>query len=331
MQGAPLSPSLKLPDPVADLSASRAGSQVTLTWTMPKKTTDKLLIKGNTAVQVCRKEGSGPCVPVPGTLLLPPNAKGSFTVTLPTALAQGNRRTLAYFVELKNSKGKSAGLSNAATVLAGEGPPAVTGLAAKLRKDGVVLSWDAAPVGVAVAGESTVVVRLRRTLLTPPAKTQPANSEAGLLPPQREPVDVNLLVDRAENQPSDRTLDKSIHFGETYEYRAQRVARIVQGDQTLELAGPISEPVRVEAIDVFPPNVPTGLAAVATAPDQAGGPSIDLSWQPVTNPIWRDMPSTGARTLKRKGTGIASLRRNPWLGRDSTIPMCSRDTLIDMR
>ena len=54
MPGAPLPPSLNLPVPVTDLSAVRTGSQVALAWTMPTKTTDKVLLKGNIAVQVCR-------------------------------------------------------------------------------------------------------------------------------------------------------------------------------------------------------------------------------------------------------------------------------------
>ncbi len=86
----------------------------------------------------------------------------------------------------------------------------------------------------------------------------------------------------------DRVFDKTIRFGETYEYRAQRVARVEIDNQTLELPGPLSAPIRVEAIDVFPPDVPTSLAAVATAADSSSGaapsPSIDLSWQPVTDP-----------------------------------------------
>jgi fibronectin type 3 domain-containing protein len=53
--------------------------------------------------------------------------------------------------------------------------------------------------------------------------------------------------------------------------------------RTLELAGPPSDPVRVEAIDIFPPAIPTGLAAVALAGDATTGPSIDLNWQPVTD------------------------------------------------
>src|ERR1035437_1474215 len=51
---APQPPSLKLPVPVTDLAASRTGNQVTLHWTMPKKNTDKLLLKGNIPVSVCR-------------------------------------------------------------------------------------------------------------------------------------------------------------------------------------------------------------------------------------------------------------------------------------
>jgi fibronectin type 3 domain-containing protein len=79
-----------------------------------------------------------------------------------------------------------------------------------------------------------------------------------------------------------RALDKEIRFGQTYEYRAQRVARVTVDGQTLELAGELSAPVRVDAIDVFPPAVPTGLAAVATAGENGAGAAIDLSWQPGT-------------------------------------------------
>ena len=37
MPGAPMPPSLNLPDQVGDLSAVRTGGQVALTWTMPTK------------------------------------------------------------------------------------------------------------------------------------------------------------------------------------------------------------------------------------------------------------------------------------------------------
>ena len=281
--GAPLPPSLKLPDPVTNLSAVRTGDQVALTWTMPKKNTDKLPLKGNIAVHVCRKEASSACQPVSLNLSFAPNAKATFTETLPAALASGTPRPLTYFVELFSPHGRSAGPSNAAPLLAGEAPAPVTGLSAQLRKDGVVLHWTPES-----AAASTTVIRLHRKLLTSAADsvTKPS-SQQGLLAPPKEPIEQSLLVD-APGEPDwtqdripDRTIDKTIRFGETYEYRAQRVARVSVDGQTVELAGPLSEPIRVEAIDTFPPAVPSGLAAVATAADSASGASIDLSWLPI--------------------------------------------------
>ena len=277
--GAPMPPSLKLPDPVTNLSASRTGNQVDLTWTMPRKNTDKLLIKGDIPTRICRREGSGPCQPVPDDLAFAPDARGAFTETLPAALAAGAPRLLTYFVELRNSKGRSAGLSNGAVVLAGEAPASVAGLSAQVRKDGVVLRWTAS-----TAPEPSPVIRLHRKLLSPlAASAGNPSSEPGILAPPPEPVEQNLLVDDAAHpgRSPDRVLDKSIRFGQTYEYRAQRVARVAVDNQTLELSGPLSDPIRVETIDVFPPSTPAGLAAVATAADPAAVPSIDLSWQPV--------------------------------------------------
>ncbi len=273
--GAPLPPSLKLPDPVTDLSASRAGNQVSLTWTMPKKNTDKLLLKGNIPVRVCRKEGAGNCQPA-GSLQFSPGADGVFTETLPQPLAAGAPRPLTYFIELTNRNGRSAGLSNGAVVLAGEAPGPVAGLTAQVRKDGIALRWT--PDHAAAQEPTRAVIRLHRKLLTPST----AKPTQGPLAPPPEPDEQSLLVDSGAQ--SGRTLDKEIRFGQVYEYRAQRVARFAVDGQTLELAGELSAPIRVEAMNVFPPAVPTGLAAVATAGDSGTEPSIDLNWQPVTDP-----------------------------------------------
>jgi len=282
--GAPQPPSLNLPDRVTDLTAIRTGNQVSLAWTMPKKNTDKLLLKGNVAVRVCRNDGVDGCDATGAELSLAPGSRGAFAETLPTAQAAGAPRTLAYSVELRNHNGRSAGLSNAAVVLAGEAPAAVEGLAAQVRKDGVVLRW--------IPDNGTTAVRLHRTLLTPPtAKQQP-----GPLAPQPEPLERNLLV--ANGTEAGQALDKEIRFGQAYEYRAQRVARVPVKGQMQELAGPLSPPVRVEVLDVFPPAAPAGLAAVATAPGADAEASIDLSWQPVA-----DADLAGYRVYRREGQG----------------------------
>ena len=263
--GAPQPPSLDLPDRVTDLSAARTGNQVSLTWTMPKKNTDKLLLKGEVNVRVCRKLDAGPCQPADGPLLLAPGADGHFSETLPSALASGPPRALSYFVELKNRSGRSAGLSNAAVVAAGEAPPPVTGLTAEVRKAGVVLRWK--------PDEKDVAIRLHRLLMNPPS----AKPKEGLMAPAPEPVEQDLLVEAGSQG---HALDKSVRFGESYEYRAQRVIPVEADGQKLELNGDLSQPVRVQVKDVFPPEMPKGLAAVASVGENGAGPAIDLSWQP---------------------------------------------------
>lgn len=290
--GAPLPPSLKLPDPVVDLAAVRTGNQVALTWTMPKKTTDKLRIKGNVDVRVCRKEGTVACSALPGELSFAPGNHGTFAETLPSALSTGLARPLTYQIELFNAKGRAAGPSNPAVILAGEAPGPVTGLSAQIRKNGLLLLWnpDTDPITGSDIGpsqnSSAGAVRLRRTLLTPEAKNEPKGNAQGLLSTPKEPIEQNLWVGpiAGSSKPVDRTLDQSIRFGATYEYRAQRVARVVVEDKTFELDGPFSDPIRIDAQDIFPPSVPSGLVAVATAADSTAGASIDLSWQPVTDP-----------------------------------------------
>ncbi len=269
MPGAPLPPSLNLPVPVTDLSAVRTGPQVALAWTMPTKTTDKVLLKGNIVVRVCRNEAADQKCSVAATLEFAPAAAATFNDTLSPELAAGSPRVLTYSVELVNRKGRSDGLSNSAEVLAGDAPPAVENLTAEMRKDGVLLRWAPLP-----NDSSPVAIRLIRRLISAPAK----KSDQGPLAPSPELLEQSLLVEPAA--PSDRALDTNIRFGETYDYRAQRVARVTIGGSTLELAGPLSPPLRIEAINVFPPKAPRGLEAVATAGENNSGSAIDLSWLP---------------------------------------------------
>jgi hypothetical protein len=265
--GAPLPPSLHLPDRVGDLSAMRTGNQVSLTWTMPKRTTDRVLLKDDVPVGICWSEGNSQCVAA-GAKSFAPATPASFLATLPDSLATGTPRPVRYFLELRNKNGKSAGLSNAALVLAGQAPAPVTGLAAEVRKQGVVLHWNPA--------DPQESIRLKRTLLNPPA----SKPKEGLLAPPEEPVSLDLRVEHDGGM----AMDKEIRFGNSYEYRAQRIANIASDGKTIELVGEFSPPLRVVARDVFPPSTPAGLAAVATGATGGTPASIDLSWQPGAEP-----------------------------------------------
>jgi len=268
--GAPQPPSLNLPDPVADLAAIRAGNKVTLTWTMPTRNTDKLPLKSDIEVRICRREGSSACEPVGGALMLSPGKDGRFDDALPPALASGSPRPLRYFVELKNRKERSAGLSNEAVVAAGQSPSPIEGLHAEVHKDGVILTWN--------EQSGAGAVRLQRKLLTP----LPAKPHQELLALPQEPSEENLIVDTKPQVAG--AVDRSIRLGESYEYRAQRISRVSYEGKPLELASEFSAPLRVNAEDMFPPAVPIGLAAIATTRDGGIETAIDVSWQPDTEP-----------------------------------------------
>jgi len=270
--GAPQPPSLKLPEVVNDLTAVRAGNTVTLHWMMPRKTTDHLLIKGSVRVAVCRREGRQGCQSA-GEIAVEPGKEGQYTDALPAAVNAGKPRPLDYFVELKSPKGRSAGLSNPATVLAGAAPGAVIGLAAEVRADGVALHWS---------GNETTAVRLHRKLLNPPVPTR--KQDSGPMSPAAEPVLRDLFVDApAAGQPAG-AIDHTTNFGEVYEYTAQRVRQVTgnapNGKKALELDGETSAPIRVDVVDTFPPTIPQGLVAVLAAEEK----TIDLSWQPDSDP-----------------------------------------------
>jgi hypothetical protein len=236
---------------------------------MPTKTTDRVLLKGDISVRICRNQTSASTCSIAATLSFAPGASASYNDALPSDLAAGPPRPITYSVELVNRKDRSAGLSNRVEILAGEAPPAIENLTAEMRREGVLLRWASAP-----PESSPVAVRLVRRLLSPPIK----KSDQGPLAATAEPLEQKLLVEASAH--SDRALDTNISFGETYDYRAQRVARVTVGGSTLELAGPLSAPVRIEAINVFPPNAPKGLEAVATEGENNSGPAIDLSWLP---------------------------------------------------
>jgi hypothetical protein len=287
MPGAPQPPTLNIPNRVADLSAVRSGNQVSLAWTMPVRNTDKLLLKDNVAVRVCRNQTNAAGCNIVATLQLAPGSDAAYTDALPPDLAAGMPRAITYYVELKNRKGRSAGLSNGVDIPAGEVPAAVAGLSAEVRKDGILLRWSPAPPDA-----QSAAVRLNRKLVTPPAE----KSRTGPLATPAEPPERTLMVETGGS--TSRALDSDIRFGETYEYRAQRVVRIPVNGELLELASPISDPIRADAINGFPPGVPRSLAAVATTGENGNPPSVDLSWLPDT-----DIDLAGYIVYRREGDG----------------------------
>lgn len=277
MVAAPQPPSLKLPQPVTDLAARRAGDEVLLDWTMPKRATDKVLLVGKQRAVVCRSAGPGPCVKV-GNPLFAPEAAASFVDRLPAALASGPARPLAYTVELENHAGRTAGPSNVAITAAEPAPPPIERLRARAQANGIRLSWT--PTG----REETL--RIQRIL-------DEQKGSGKIAVPAKQALEFTG-VDQG------RVLDHDAVLDHTYTYTAQRVERLMLGGKTVEVASAASEPVTIDARDLFPPATPTGLEAVADPEAHA----IDLSWQPDT-----ESDLAGYRVYRREaGSNAAPVR-----------------------
>lgn len=275
-------PSLHIPVPVRDLTAERAGGAVTLRWTMPERTTDKVLLKGGQRVEICRlaepeadADAKSPDQPearcaAAGNVMLQPGAQAKYVDALPARLATGAARPLTYAVRVYGPYRRVAGYSNRVTVVAGAAPPAVGAVAAHTRANGIVLRWQPR------ASEPGMEMRMVRTLVEAKQKhRQQKISMMGEGPAERQVLEVSLA-----QQDAGQALDKDAALDHVYVYVLQRVLRLQVNGATAELAGAKSPAVTVDAKDVFPPSVPRELAAVADAEPAAMDRSIDLSWEP---------------------------------------------------
>lgn len=289
--GPPLPPSLELARPVTDLKATRKGNKVYLAWSVPSETTDKHNIKHPGTTEVCSNIGSP--VRECGTPLakLPfqkpaetkkPAAKiqASYVAEVPATMQSANPTASAFYaVNVLNSYGKSAGLSNQVQLPLAPTLPPPSNFREQLTAEGVRLSWD--PVSPPTISGIRFAYRVYR-------REQGSNKDAvaGEVPVGSEPT----------------LLDQSFEWEKTYDYRATVVTVVSpenrapenRGEQQVE--GEDTPAVSVVTHDVFPPAIPSGLQAVFSGPGQK--PFIDLVWAPNTEPdlagynVYRHQPGT---------------------------------------
>ena len=322
--GAPQPPSLRLPEPVADLAAARAGDTVTLTWTNPEKTTDGVRMASFEAemeAEVCRAEGApnaaaegapvaaaggaasaaaANCLPVK-KLSVKPGSATTVADALPPELATGRVRALRYWVVLRNRRGSTAGASHVAVTAAGEAPRAVIGLTATATAAGVVLRWQ--------ADGSATPVRLHRHRMSEPVKKK---SDASA---QEEAADEDLMVDAPATSGLAGAIDREARFDEAYRYTAERVlslplagvAPTTQSAQPSQAAKPrgkvrrsarkpgaghapviadseVTSPVSAAVMVETTDVFPPAVPANVVATYTGATHSVDLSWTPDTEP-----------------------------------------------
>jgi hypothetical protein len=298
--GPPQPPSLKLPEIVAGLTASRVGDEVRLRWTTPSRTTDKLLIAGPVVAEICRETpaavttasarvgrnaakgaATAPCSPVLLRVQVTPGDSEAVDA-LPASLTSVPARLLAYRVQLRNAARHTAGPSPAVFAASGPAPQAIQELRGRATKAGAVLEWRVEAQGTGNREQGTEgadTVELDRTLLQPAtanttATTTGSSAEYKSMLPgaTKEPLETRFRAGGAVDVGG--TVDRTVQIGHTYRYTAQRVCSVELGGQRLEVRSSPSAAVTVEIKDVFPPEAPVGLVAV---PGFAGEPSAGQS------------------------------------------------------
>lgn len=279
LAASPQPPSLHLPVPVHRLEASRSGDQVTLQWTTPKETTDRLRIHAPVKLKICRQLPDETCETV-ATISDAAGKPAAYTDTLPPELTSGPLRPLTYEIFGLNKQGRSAGPSNPAATYAGHAPPMVQDLSATEIERGVVLHWQ--PV-VNLSPNTSIRLQRKLLFLLPAAKSRDA---LGSLATTAEPAEVTMEVaPLADGTDPGTALDPAVEFGGKYQYIVTRVVHPQSKNPSIKVSSAPSAPVVIVTRDRFPPAAPTGLVAVPVpASLNHGSAEVDLSWSANTEP-----------------------------------------------
>lgn len=273
--GAPRPPSLRLPETVRDLAATRQGSTVSLTWTEPQRTTDGENIRALGPTLVCMGVNDFPmthCDQMVADLTLAQYAScrpeigkpARCEVTLPVDVQQQYPQGQAtYAVEVLNANGRSAGLSNQVRVPTAPTAPAPSRIQAEVTPDGVVIQGyrEELPHAANIAFTDHVYRR-----------------DDG----SRTLVDLGAALTFVSGKNAyPKYTDKSAEWEKIYFYSLGTSTTVSLPDGSIvDVSGEPSPEVKVFVHDIFPPAPPQGLQAVASGVGQQ--PFVDLTWAPNT-------------------------------------------------
>lgn len=325
--GPPEAPSLELPKPPSDLHAARKGDRVTLTWTIPARTTDRQSVRYLGKTDIClsvaaviKKCGTpvGEAAPPAGFEQAAKKSSGkklsaSFTDALAAALEHEHPTEFATFaVEVLNKAGRGAGISNQARVPLVPTLPPFAGFTANATAPGVLVSWKCLPT----SGRGETGIKYLFRIYRRPESSTNATKIADVQATECA-VGPNALVATAGQSSNISTtsateqetthekidtsfLDQTFEWELTYFYRGTVVSVIAMaGKPTIEVEGDDTPELKVFAHDVFPPAVPSGLQAVSSGAGQQ--PFIDLIWAPVA-----DTDLEGYNVYRREAGGVAA-------------------------
>ncbi len=328
--GPPEPPSLELPKAPEDLRAARKDDRVTLTWSVPERTTERQRVRYLGETDICRSLDaaikvdpiSRRCEKTIGKVEAAANfaaanksavknaskkITASFVDALPGTLQREHSTEFAtYAVEALNTAGKGAGVSNQVRVPLVPTLPAFADFAAKATGAGILITWRCPPISGRNSGMKYLFRIYRRaessasaTKIADIDATACAAGPAGLVALSNPSSSVAANQTKREDESQESFLDQTFEWEKSYFYRGTVVSVLeAAGKPAVEVEGDDTHEVELFAHDIFPPAVPEGLQAVFSGPGRRA--FIDLIWAPVT-----DADLEGYNVYRRDGHAVA--------------------------
>jgi hypothetical protein len=183
-------------------------------------------------------------------------------------------KRFSYAVQLKNEKGKVSALSNISSLISGKPLSAPTYLQARVLEDGIQLSWKSPLSETAEKEEQLFNIYRIESHSSERSVDRVADGEEKASTDLSEEKGIELLLDPINKRPvlEMTYFDGFSQFGKHYLYSV----RTLYDDEGLFRESGNSNIITVQPLDVFPPESPQGLIAVAE------GPVIRLFWYPNT-------------------------------------------------
>ncbi len=266
-----------VPTAVTDLAARQAGSGVALTFTLPRNTIEGEPLSEPPAIEIYRgfAAAGAPGKAADSRLVftIPSGVVDNyltdghieFVDPIPAEELAGHAGQQAvYTVRTRAARKRASADSNAAALRVYPAPAAVTDARASVTETAIELSWSApaqTPQSASIAG-----YRVYR------AEVDPASLPDAAKDASHAKLKTPLALLAPASAASYR--DTQFEFGKTYLYSIRSVASAEPA--TVESAD--SNPVLVEARDIFPPAPPQGLVAVIVPATPETSAYIELSW-----------------------------------------------------
>jgi len=305
-----------VPEAVTDLSASQTGNDVTLTFTLPKKTVENRPLKQAVEIEIYRDFVASAAAGAPSASAQTAPANPTLLLTIPSSAAQkyetqGEFRfsdslkdqdfthhagaEALYIVRTRASKKGASPNSNPASLRIYPAPDPIADVKTEVTHSAVVLTWTAPQKTIAgpapeISGYNIYRAELETAVSSPAGPAGAAQNPLAKSPP-------------AKIGESDSTTfsDRQAQFDTTYIYSVRSVARYP--GEALESAD--SNFATVTPKDIFPPAAPQGLVVLYVPAAGGTAAHIELSW--AVNP---ETDIAGYNVYRTEQEGVAGTRLN---------------------